>query len=85
MKEISFHEFHHVFVEMIKENFPNTELFIIHGGDYVQDTIMEFREDEKRLSFKPYELYQEACSNQNFEAVIDCFIKKMRECNYTKK
>lgn len=85
MKQISFLDFHHVFVEIIQENFPHAELFYIHGGDYVQDTIMEFRENEKRLTFKPYELYQEACSSQDFEAIINCFIKKMLECNYTEK
>ena len=43
------HDFHSVLISMIDERFPNTEKYIIHGGDYYKDLVCVLRENGKAL------------------------------------
>ncbi len=67
------HDFHSVLISMIDERFPNTEKYIIHGGDYYKDLVCELRENGKALRYSPYELYGKS---KNYEETIDEFIKQ---------
>lgn len=58
MNQTSFHEFYQVLLAEIKENFPNIELYVASGGDYVQDQIIEARYNGKKFRFAPYKLYK---------------------------
>lgn len=75
LSNISFWEFYNFLLEVIKEEFPETELFIIKGGDYVQDVVMEFRQNDHRVRYTPYELYQEGYLHNNFEEIVEHFIE----------
>ena len=65
------HDFITVLHNTIEENFPNTERFIISGGDYTKDIVMELREESKRLKYSPYEMFH---SSENYEDTIDAFL-----------
>ena len=75
MRNISFLEFHHFFLDIVKEEFPDIELFVIKGGDYAQDFVMELRQNKTKIRYTPYELYQEGCLHNNFEEIIERFIE----------
>lgn len=74
MNPTSFHEFYQVLLAEIKENFPNIELYIVSGGDHVQDLILEARFNSKRLRFSPYELYHNGndCEGAMIQLFKDC-------------
>ena len=46
---INIHEFNGYLNNMIDERFPGTERYIVNGGDYVKDFIVELRKDGKTL------------------------------------
>lgn len=70
------HDFIRVLHDIIEENFPNTERFIISGGDYISDFVMELREGDKKLKYSPYELYHKSTA---YEDTIEEFIGEWKE------
>ncbi len=50
-------DFIKVLNECIDENFPGTERYMIAGGDFIKDVVLELRKDKKRLRYSPYELF----------------------------
>lgn len=73
---INVHEFEHVLYEFIEERFPDTIVRILHGGDYVEDFILELRQDEKKLVFSPYQLF---IKSKNYEDTIENFLAEWEE------
>ena len=67
----SVHDFITVLHNMIDEHFPNTERFIISGGDYIKDMVLELREGDKTLRYSPYELFH---TSDDYENTIDAFL-----------
>lgn len=72
----STHDFISVLHDIIEETFPNTERFIISGGDYISDFVMELREGDKKLRYSPYELY---CKSTAYEDTIEEFVSQWKE------
>lgn len=74
-RRVSFHEFHRVMMKLIIEKFPNAEFRIVKGGDFIQDVIMEAWQGEKKIRYKPAELYQKGYESNDFEGVISEFLE----------
>ena len=70
------HDFIKALHNLIEAHFPDTERYIVSGGDYIKDTVMELREGNKRLRYSPYELFSKS---ENYEDTIEEFIKKWRD------
>lgn len=68
----------HDFIAMLHEEIdcrsPNTERFIIKGGDYVWDLVLELREGNHRMQYCPYELFLQA--DGSYEDIILVLCKK---------
>ena len=41
--------------EIVDEFLPNTERYMIAGGDFVKGVVIELREDDKKLKYSPYD------------------------------
>lgn len=65
------YDFITVLHNMIDEYFPNTEKFIMSGGDYIKDVVMELREGNKTLRYSPYKLFH---TSENYENTIESFL-----------
>ena len=76
---ITFHEFNHFLSEEIKEQYPDAELLMIKGGDFIQDIEMEVRCNKRNICYKPFEMYQAGCISNDFESVIYTFVGKIGE------
>ena len=66
--DITIHEYLKLLNEEIDNRFPNTIKVIIRGGDYIKDVYMEFREDNSRMQYCPYEMFIN--SDGNYEDSI---------------
>ena len=75
----------HRFVETlnlrIEEEFPQTERYMIKGGDYIRDVVMELRQGEASFRYSPYELYENA---DDFEEIIERIVIKWKAILYGK-
>ena len=65
-------DFIKVLNECIDENFPGTERYMIAGGDFIKDVVLELRKDKKRLRYSPYELFY---SSDDYEDTIVRFME----------
>ncbi len=70
---LNIHEFNGYLNNMIDERFPGTERYIVNGGDYVKDFIIELRKDGKTLRYSPSELYEKS---QDDEDIIEGFLEQ---------
>ncbi len=75
MNNISSIEFNTFLGEILKETFPNTELFIVAGGDYLKDVIMELRQDNAKYRYSPWKLYKQ---NSNYEDTVEELVETWR-------
>ncbi|SCW39285.1 hypothetical protein SAMN02910400_00598 [Lachnospiraceae bacterium C10] len=71
MTMTTIHDFIKVLNDLICEIFPNTEIIGISGSDYIKDCIFELREDNKRLQYSPYSLFN---MSENYEETIEAFL-----------
>ncbi|MBE6035095.1 MAG: hypothetical protein E7222_10430 [Clostridiales bacterium] len=69
---INVHEFTSILNSIIDERFPNTERYMISGGDYFRDVVIELREAGKTLQYSPSKLFEES---QNYDDTIDELIE----------
>lgn len=67
------HDFIHVLNEIIYERFPNTKIYIVAGGDYIKDEFLELREDDKKLRYSPYELFNKS---EDYEDTIEKLVEQ---------
>lgn len=74
LSNIGFHEFNQFLLQIVNETFPNAELYLVDGGDFVQDVIMKIKQGEKEFQYRPYNLYCEGCLNNSFEEVVERLI-----------
>ena len=58
--------------EIIDERFPDTNRYIVKGGDFIETVIMELRQGEKNLSYSPYEMF---IKSKTYEDIIEDFVK----------
>lgn len=65
-------DFIKVLNECIDENFPGTERYMIAGGDFIKDVVLELRKDKKRLRYSSYELFY---SSDDYEDTIVRFME----------
>ena len=64
----SIHDFIALLNEALDSAFPDTERFIIKGGDYVKDLIIELRENDCKYQYSPNDLYHQS---ENYEDTIE--------------
>lgn len=69
------HDFIKCLNDMVDENFPNTTRYIIYGGDFIKDVVMELREENKKLRYSPYELFNKS---SNYEDTIEQLVKQWK-------
>lgn len=67
----SIHDFIALLNEALDSTFPSTERFIIKGGDYVKDLIIELRENDCKYQYSPNDLYHQS---ENYEDTIENFL-----------
>ncbi len=67
------HEFINVLNTVIDDRFPNTNRYIVCGGDFIKDFIMELREEDKILRYSPYELFHRS---EDYEDTIERFAEQ---------
>lgn len=72
---VSEHEFVVILHSILEETFPDTERFIVAGGDYFSDVVMELSQADKKLRYSPYELYKQS---DDYEDTIEEFINKWK-------
>lgn len=70
------HDFIKVLNELVDEQFPNTTRYIISGGDFISDFVLELREQDKKLRYSPYELFNKS---NDYEDTIEEFIRQWEE------
>lgn len=71
----SIHQFIETLNLRIDEEFPKTERYMIKGGDYIKDVILELRQDEKSLRYSPHELYE---NSKDYEETIEIMVRKWK-------
>ena len=52
-------EFTEILNSIIDERFPRTQRYIINGGDYWKDIVMELRQGVGKLRYSPYQLLKQ--------------------------
>ena len=67
------HDFINVLNAIIDERFPNTNRYIVGGGDFIKDTVMELREEDKKLRYSPYELFSKS---EDYEDTIEKLVEQ---------
>ena len=67
------HDFIKCLHDIVDEHFPNTTRYMIDGGDFMKDVIMELRQGDKRFRYSLYELFN---MSNNYEYTIEQFVKK---------
>lgn len=70
---IDIHDFIKCLDDTIEEHFPNTERYIIYGGDFIKDVVIELREENKKYRYSPYELFNKS---NNYEDTIEQLVKQ---------
>ena len=75
---IYFQDFNDFLRDTFKNELPNSELVIIKSGDFIKDTIMEIRQQNIKLQYKPYELYEQSKLDNNFEEIVYNLINQFR-------
>lgn len=65
---LNIHDFISVLNAVIDERFPNTNIYIVRGGDFIKDIVLELREEDKKLRYSPYELF---CKSEDYEDTIE--------------
>ena len=73
------HDFIKVLNELVDEQFPNTTRYIISGGDFISDFVLELREQDKKLRYSPYELF---IKSSDYEDTIEEFIRQWKAILY---
>ena len=69
------HDFNDFLNSIIDERFPNTERYIVSGGDYFKDWVIELREADKALRYSPNELFEKS---QNYEDTIEELVEQWK-------
>ena len=72
---ITIREFIDELNEVLDEQFPYTRRYIVKGGDYIKDFVMELRENEQSLRYSPYELFNKSNA---YEDTIDQLIEQWK-------
>lgn len=67
------YEFNKKLTEAVKEKYPNTTASVVLNGDFIQDIVIELKENGITMRYSPYELY--VCS-EDYEQTINDFIGK---------
>ena len=85
------HDFINVLNAIIDERFPNTNRYIVGGGDFIKDAVMELREEDKKLSanykyphsyggwVKQQYLPDELVGRTYYNPTDNCFEKRVKE------
>lgn len=65
------HHFIDVLNELMDERFPETERYLVSGGDYIKDEVFEIRQSGHSLQYSPMEMFSsgkwEEAINELFE------------------
>lgn len=67
------HDYINVLNAVIDEMFPNTKRYIVDGGDFIKDVVIELREEDKKLRYSPYELFSKS---EDYEDTIEKLVKQ---------
>lgn len=62
------HDFIQCLNDLVDERFPHTTRWIVHGGDFIKDVVVELREENKKLRYSPYDLFNKS---YNYEETIE--------------
>ena len=66
------HNFIDTLNEIIDERFPDTNRYIVKGGDFIETVIMELRQGNKKLTYSPYEMFTKS---KAYADTIEDFVK----------
>lgn len=66
------HNFIDTLNEIIDERFPDTDRYIVKGGDLIETVVMELRQGNKKLTYSPYEMFTKS---KAYEDTIEDFVK----------
>lgn len=69
----SVHDFINILNAVIDERFPSTSRYIVNGGDFIKDVVLELREDDKKLRYSPYELFHKS---EDYEDTIEKLVEQ---------
>ncbi len=67
------HDFINVLNRVMDERFPNTNRYIVNGGDFIKDVVVELREEDKKLRYSPYELFGKS---EDYEDTIEKLVEQ---------
>lgn len=67
------HDFIKCLNDIVDERFPYTTRYIIYGGDFIKDVVVELREENKKFRYSPYELFNKS---NNYEDTIEQLVKQ---------
>ena len=65
--------------ELVKERFPDTTWYITDGGDYFENVELELRQGDKKMKYRPYELFNKSDS---FEDVLEETLEQWKSIIY---
>ena len=69
--DTTIHDFIILLNETLDAQFPDTERFIIKGGDHAKDFVIELRQNGCTYRYSPYKLFQQS---KNYEETIEMFL-----------
>lgn len=67
------HDFIKCLNDIVDERFPNTTRYIIYGDDFIEDVVVELKEENRKLRYSPYELFNKS---NNYEYTIEQLVKQ---------
>ena len=73
MSSAAVYEFNKKLTNSVKEKFPNTTASVVFGGDFIQDIVIELKENGITMRYSPYELFN---SSDDYENTISNFIER---------
>ena len=59
--------------KIIDERFPDTNRYIVKGGDLIETVVIELRQGEKKLRYSPYKMYTKS---KAYEDTIEELVKR---------
>ena len=78
----SIHDFIQVVNTLIGEYFPDTERYIVSGGDSIKDVVIQLRRGTINMNYSPYLLFNSSIDyEETIENLINDWKTKLEEEN----
>ena len=76
-QRVSYHEFEQLLLDTLND-VSEIEILIASNGDFVKDKVLEVRKGSNWYRFSPYQLYQKAKEDDNYETVIEELVSECK-------